>query len=129
MPYRRLYLLLEGDDDERFAQRVIIPALKSHYDYIQPWQYAQQKTEKINAFLRSIKKMGASYFLLADIDAHECFPAKKDALLEAFTELESTHVFIVISEIESWYLAGVPKDNKLGVQVPRDRSGVTQGAL
>ena len=70
--------------------------------------------------------MSASYVLLADVDAQECFPAKRQALLEAFTELEGARVLIVVSEIESWYLAGVPKDNKLGVQVPRDTSGVTK---
>jgi len=124
--YRRLYLLVEGDDDERFAQRVVIPALSPRYDYIQPWQYAQQKTEKVNSFLRSLKAMGASYFLLADINSNPCFPAKREALLERFTELEAGQALVVVSEIESWYLAGVPNDNEWGLRVPADTSGVTK---
>jgi hypothetical protein len=126
MPYRRLYLLLEGDDDERFAQRVIVPALHSHYDHIQPWQYAQQKTEKVNSFLRSIKAMGASYFFLADINAQPCVSKRKDAVSRKFAELEVDKALIVVKEIESWYLAGVPQNNQLGVQVPLNTSGVTK---
>ena len=124
--YRRLYLLVEGDDDERFARRVVIPALSPRYDYILLWKYAQQKTEKVNSFLRSLKAMGASYFLLADIDANPCFPAKREALVERFTELEAGQALVVVSEIESWYLAGVPSDNKWGLRVPPDTSGVTK---
>jgi hypothetical protein len=126
MPYTRLYLLVEGDDDVRFVERVVIPKLSSRYDCAQPWKFAQKKKEKVNAFLRSIKAMGADYVLLADINAHPCFPKKKEALLQAFIELESTKTVIVVREIEGWYLAGLNDDNPLGVQAPTDTSGVTK---
>jgi hypothetical protein len=126
MPYTTLYLLVEGDDDERFANRVVIPRLSSRYDYIMLWKYAQQKREKVNLFLRSIKAMGADYFLLADIDEHSCFPKKRKALLEKFTELGSRQSLIVLREIESWYLAGLPDDNRWGLKAPVDTSDVTK---
>ena len=126
MPYTRLYLLVEGDDDERFANRVVIPRLLSSYDCIQPWKYAQQKREKVNGFLRSIKAMGADYFLLADINSHLCFPEKREALLEKFTELDSRQTLIVHREIESWYLAGLPEDNRLGLKVSANTSYIAK---
>jgi hypothetical protein len=126
MPYTRLYLLVEGDDDERFADRVIIPRLSSHYDYIQPWKYARQKREKVNSFLRSIKAMGADYFLLADIDTHPCFPKKREAILQKFAVLGSKQALVVVQEIESWYLAGLPDNNQWGVRVPPNTSGITK---
>jgi len=125
-PYRRLYLLVEGVDDLRFLERVVIPALSARYDYILPWQYAQQKPEKVHSFLRSIRSIGADYFFLADVDAHLCFPSKRQALLDKFTELQGSQTLIVVTEIESWYLAGVPENNDLGVQVSPNTSGVTK---
>ncbi|HXX24142.1 MAG TPA: hypothetical protein VEO19_13420 [Terriglobia bacterium] len=126
MPYTRLFLLVEGDDDARFVERVVVPALGSRYNCVQAWKFAQKKPEKVNAFLRSIKAMGADYLLLGDLNAHACFPKKKEALLQAFIELESRNTLIVVREIESWYLAGLKDDNPLGVQAPTDTSGVTK---
>jgi hypothetical protein len=126
MPYTRLFLLVEGDDDERFVERIVVPKLSSRYDFVQAWKYARKKKEKVNGFLRSIKAMGADYLLLADLNAYPCFPKKKEALLEAFRELESGKTVIVVREIESWYLAGLSDDNPLGVQVPTDTSGLTK---
>lgn len=126
MPYTRLYLLVEGDDDERFADRVVIPRLTSRYDFVQLWKFAQQKQSKVNSFLRSIKAMGADYFLLADINSHSCFPQKREVLRQKFAELDVTKTVIVIREIESWYLAGVPASNPWGVSVPSNTSNVTK---
>jgi hypothetical protein len=89
-------------------------------------QYAQQKLEKVNSFLKSIKAMGADYFLLADMDEHSCFPKKRKGLLEKFTELGSRYTLIVHREIESWYLAGLPDDNRWGLEVPANTSSVTK---
>jgi hypothetical protein len=126
MPYAKLYLLVEGDDDVRFVERIVIPELSPRYDFVQAWKFAQKKPEKVSAFLRSIKAMGADYLLLGDLNAYPCFPKKKGALLQAFTELESRKTLIVIREIESWYLAGLGDDNPLGVQAPTDTSGLTK---
>lgn len=126
MPYTRLFLLVEGDDDLRFVERVVIPKLRSCYDFVQAWKYAQRKAEKVNAFLRSIKSMGAEYLLLGDLNAHACFPRKKEALLEKFTQLDDRRVLIVVREIESWYLAGLPDNNPLGIQVPANTSELTK---
>lgn len=122
MPYTRLFLLVEGDDDVRFVERVVIPTLSSRYDFVQPWKYAQKKAEKVNAFLKSIKSMGADYFLLGDLNAEPCFPGRIRTLLTRFTSLDKRQALIVMREIESWYLAGLGDNNPLGVQVPGDTS-------
>jgi hypothetical protein len=126
MPYTRLFLLVEGDDDVRFVERVVIPKLSSCYDFVQAWKYAQRKAEKVNAFLRGIKSMGADYLLLGDLNAYPCFPKKKEALLRTFTQLDHRQALIVVREIESWYLAGLPGNNLLGVRVPSNTSDLTK---
>ena len=126
MPYTRLFLLVEGDDDLRIVERVVIPKLSSCYNFVQAWKYAQRKAEKVNAFLRSIKSMGAEYLLLGDLNAHPCFPSKKEALLQKFKQLDDRRVLIVVREIESWCLAGLADNNPLGVQVPANTSEFTK---
>ncbi len=126
MPHKRLFLLVEGDDDERFVERIAIPGLSSRYDCIEIWKYARQKNEKVDSFLRSVKAMGADYFLLADINSHPCPTKKKESLSQRFRGLDTHHVLVVVSEIESWYLAGLADNNPLGVSVPKDTSRVTK---
>jgi hypothetical protein len=126
MPYRRLFLLVEGVDDDRFVIRVVAPRLRSLYDDVQVWQYAQRKPEKVNELLRSIKQMRAEYFFLADLDEHSCFPKKRKVLLDRFAGLASKQTIVVIREIESWYLAGLPGENVWGLRVPADTSNVTK---
>jgi hypothetical protein len=43
MPYTRLFLLVEGDDDVRFVERIVIPKLSSPNYFVQPWKFAQKK--------------------------------------------------------------------------------------
>lgn len=124
MAYKALYLFVEGDDDERFAMTVVSPRLLKRHDWVDTFQYAQEKPAKVNSYLRSIKAMDAEYFFLADINYSPCFPAKRQALLGKFKELESGRVVIVVKEVESWYLAGVPSNNSFGVSVPADTTSL-----
>jgi len=126
MPYTKFYLLVEGDDDLRFAERVVIPALSSRCDFVQAWKYAQKKADKVNSFLRSIKSMGAEYLLLGDLNASQCFPKKRESLLQRFTQLDDRQTVIVVTEIESWYLAGLADNNPLGVRAPADTNNLTK---
>jgi endonuclease/exonuclease/phosphatase family metal-dependent hydrolase len=100
--------------------------LGSSYDFILAWKYSQKKAEKVQAFLRSINSMGADYLLLGDLNAHPCFPEKRQAVLRTYAQLDAKQVIIVIREIESWYLAGLPDDNSLGVRPPPNTSTVTK---
>jgi hypothetical protein len=112
MPYKRMYVFLEGPDDERFFERIIRPIFERNYNYIKPWQYACQKREKIMSFLSSIESMGADYFFCADINSSPCVSAKKEVITADYRDcLDKNKVIVVVQEIEGWYLAGLDEQN------------------
>jgi hypothetical protein len=59
MSYKILYVLIEGDDEERFFETIIKPMFEKKYDSVKPWQYASKKDVNIKNFLRSIEAMQA----------------------------------------------------------------------
>ncbi|HEX6903249.1 MAG TPA: hypothetical protein VF789_26265 [Thermoanaerobaculia bacterium] len=111
MSYRRLFLLVEGDDDERFFRSVVLPLLSSAYHDIQVVRISTLKKEKVNGLLRSIAGMKADYILVHDLDQHPCATAAKDSLLKSFPPASPDRIQIVKGEIESWYCAGIPEDH------------------
>jgi hypothetical protein len=113
---RLLLLLVEGDDDERFFKRVIIPIFDCiNYD-IRIWKYRQEKKEKTEKFLLTASKMG-TYLLFQDIDSEPCFVVKRNKVGKNFSTINIKNIIIVISEIESWYLSGIDMENckKIGI--------------
>ncbi len=110
MAYRRLFVLIEGDDDQRFFERIIKPIFETKYDSIQLWKYAQEKDKKIAGFLRSVKAMGADCVFVTDINLAPCVTARKQRIKEKFKDVDEDRIIVVISEIESWYLAGLDDD-------------------
>ncbi|MCY3684239.1 MAG: hypothetical protein OXH16_22825 [Gemmatimonadetes bacterium] len=112
MAYRRLFILVEGDDDERFFDRLIRPIYEHIYDYVQHWKYSQQKLEKVNGFLNSINSIPhADYIFVADMDESPCVTAKKERITSQFEKLSEDRILVVCREIESWYLAGLNDDS------------------
>lgn len=108
MGYNRLFILVEGDDDARFVERVIKPLLTDRYNDVRLWQYSRQKKEKTGNFLRSISQMGADYIFIRDINSSPCIDGRKEAILHAFPHVISARrIQITVKEIESWYLAGL----------------------
>jgi len=75
-----LYLFVEGEDDERFFKSIIMPKLQERYNVIIPIHYAQDKKEKTDNFIKSIKSMKADYdyIYVTDIDKAQCIPSKKE---------------------------------------------------
>jgi len=72
MGYRRLYIWVEGEDDERFFKKIMEPKLQKKYDFVETRCYAAMKKEKIDNFLKSIKAMGADYIYVTDINNSPC---------------------------------------------------------
>ena len=122
MNYRRLYIFVEGGDDERFFESVIKPICEKEFNIVQCWQYSQKKKEKINSYLNSIRSMQdaglADIIIVADLDESPCVTDRKERVLSSFRTLSadaskpieprsSTRILIVCREIESWYLAGL----------------------
>jgi len=132
MTYRRLFLFVEGDDDERFFRSVVLPALHTAYDNVQFVQFSTLKKEKLKGFLRSVVAMKADYILVRDLDRNPCATAAKDHILRALPHLDPDRVHIVKAEIESWYCAGIPEDHpwrSLTIGQCADTSTITKEAF
>ncbi|MDI3543049.1 MAG: hypothetical protein PWP57_652 [Candidatus Atribacteria bacterium] len=119
MGCKRLFIFVEGEDDERFFEKIVEPELRKIYNSVGIIHYATLKKKKIENFLKSIKAMGAEYIFVTDIDESPCVTAKKQKLLSIFTNIDKERVIVVIKEIESWYLSGLDdtKSKRLGIHL------------
>lgn len=129
MAYKRLWVLLEGNDDERFFDGIIKPKLSHQYNSIQVWQYAQEPVKRTKNFLKSIKAMNSDYFFLVDINRLPCVAAKKNRIKRKYGAIiDLENIITVVKEIESWYFAGL--DNKtcqeLGLSPLGDTDQITK---
>ncbi|WML67832.1 MAG: hypothetical protein METHP_01396 [Methanoregula sp. SKADARSKE-2] len=105
---KRLFILVEGEDDVRFFGRIIKPLFVSRYDSVEILPYACIKRVKVNNFLKSVVQMGNDYLFVADIDEEHSVRDKKQILYYRFPNIDGGSAVIVIKEIESWYYAGLP---------------------
>jgi len=120
--YRELYILFEGDDDQRFVEKIIKPRLQKTYDYIGLYQYAQRSKVKVENFLQSVIAKKSDYFCLVDIDQHPCVTKRKAHIKSTkFGPVPDTNIFVVKKEIEGWYLAGLNESRckELRLNVPK----------
>ena len=104
---KRLFIMVEGEDDVRFFGRLIKPLLAPRYDSVEIIPYACIKREKVNKFLKSVALMKNDYIFVADIDYEHSVRDKKQILFYRFSEVDGSKIVIVIREIESWYYAGI----------------------
>ena len=104
---KRLFILVEGEDDVRFFGRIIKPLFVSWYDSIEIIPYACIKRVKVNNFLKSVRQMNNDYIFVADIDTERSVRDKKQLLYYHFDNISGRSIVIVIKEIESWYYAGL----------------------
>lgn len=110
MAYSRLWILVEGNDDEKLVEK-IKHVFEKKYEFIQIWKYAQEPHKKTRGFLNSINSMRSDYFFLRDINQSLCITARKEKVGNTYGEMiDLNKIIVVITEIESWYLAGL--DNK-----------------
>ena len=110
---------MEGDDDERFFDRLISPLYKQICDHVQIWKYSQETTKRVNGFLNSIHAMQADYIFVADMDESPCVTAKKERITSQFEKLSDDRILVVCREIESWYLAGLNDDSRRQIKIRR----------
>lgn len=118
MAYKRLFILVEGEDDERFLNSLTKTIFKEKYDAVIPWKYSKQKNKKINDFLISIKKMHADYIYITDINQSPCITSKKNSITTKLQNIAADRILIVIKEIESWYLAGLDDNFAKKYEIP-----------
>ncbi len=113
-----LLILVEGADDMRFFERIIVPPLKRKFTDVKIWPYSKVCKERVKSFIKSIISMNGEYILVADIDSLPCVSEKKGWICEKYDTVDPKKIVIVVSEIESWYLCGIkPEDlRKIGIR-------------
>ncbi len=109
MSKKTLYIFIEGDDDEKFINTFIRDkkSLKEKYAGIKCVQYSQWNIRKLNAYIDVVKKQ--DYIILGDADFKgviNCFSSRKKELIKKYNIPDADRVWVVIEEIESWFLAG-----------------------
>ena len=102
----RLNVLVEGLDDVRFFERVLVPLLKERYRAVRLVPYACLRRTAVDNLLRGFARLGEAYVIVADIDTAPSVRSKKRVVLARFAEAEPGAIAVVVMEIESWYLAG-----------------------
>ena len=70
MVKKRLYVFVEGDDDNRYFKRILEPILTNYF--VQIIEYSGLTQKKAPEFINSIQSMGADYLFLHDLDCNPC---------------------------------------------------------
>ncbi len=125
---KKLYIFVEGNDDQMFFQSVFLPRFRAIYDDVEIIQYAQLKKSKVDLFLLSIKTLKFDYMLIADIDLAESIGAKKRFIRHKFELVDLEKIIVVITEIESWFLAGLTDESaeKFGLDIIKKTDEITK---
>lgn len=105
----QLYVFVEGDDDQRFFERLIKPKLLNKYLEVKTIKYAQKPPSWVNKFVSAISKnpTWATYFFLKDYDESTCISGRKTRIINKCNRLSISSIIVVVNEIESWYLSGI----------------------
>ena len=111
MEQTKLYLLLEGNDDERFFNKILTKSLEELFTKVEILKYAEMKLSVRRKYIRTIiNKENWDYICACDIDTTGCYPKKKRSFISKNNLIEEDKIVVVIKEIESWYLAGIEND-------------------
>jgi hypothetical protein len=103
----RLFILVEGNDDQRFFSRVIRPLFLHEYASVELISYASMKSAKVCRYIKGLMAMHYDFIVVADIDQEPTVHHKKKMLIARFCNLHPDRVMVIVKEIESWYLAGL----------------------
>ena len=115
---RVIYTILEGDDDERFINKVIQPELEKKLFRVKVYKYAQTTRVELEKFVNLLNKSGTAYIFLADMDRASCYTKKKEWIKSKTTKnVNETRIAIVKAEIESWYLAGLDRQSATSLKI------------
>jgi len=118
---RLLYVLCEGDDDERFFERVVQPRLSYADHEVKYFQYAEYPAKEVRNLIRSVNGMrsdgiDADYLFLRDFDQAPCKASLFDEIDRAYDELVARdRTFLVVQMIESWYVAGLENQHPVSM--------------
>lgn len=77
MGYKRLFIWVEGDDDERFFDEIIKSMFEEKYDLVKIVKYAALKPKKVSDYLKSMKAMNGDYLFVTDFNGGPCINLRK----------------------------------------------------
>jgi hypothetical protein len=132
MPYRELYIFVEGPDDSSFIEKIIKPKLGNSYQNINIQEYQSQKGKDKEYFIKLIKNLkrrSQDYFFFADINDDPCISQKKSRVFQKYHDILDMHrIIIVKKEIESWYKAGLDINHcqQLKIKYHTDTNNLTK---
>jgi len=105
-----LFIFVEGNDDKRFFEKIIMPYLKDNY-IMEIITYANMKKEKLIKFIHEFEKSPITeYFYFCDLNSSPCITHRKKKEIKKVKNLKPDKTIVVIKEIESWYVSGISND-------------------
>jgi len=116
-----LHVLVEGDCDEDFVNAVIHPWLvgRGRYDEVIPFKYANRRKQVVEDYVWVVTRRGEDLLCLTDLTHARCVPERMRQLIDhEIGTFDPAMVFVVVKEIEGWYLAGVDSSGcrKMGIR-------------
>jgi len=121
-----LFILVEGVDDETFFREIVKPKLTPRHNYVKLVQYAGWPSKKVGDMLASINAMNGQCMFICDMDRCKCVTQKKSIVGQKYATVRTESTYVVVREIESWYLAGVDDATakRLGCSIPATTDGM-----
>ncbi len=115
MDYKELFIFVEGVDDKRFVDTIILPFLyaKGGYNFIKVIEYSSLSHQAIRIFLNTTThKATQDYIFLCDMDGNAnpnpSISERKEKESNKYGKsLDINKTVVVKEEIESWYYAGI----------------------
>lgn len=114
---RKLFIFVEGSDDERFFSRIVRPRLENRYEAVEIILFACMKSVKVSRFIQGIRSLSHDYIIVTDIDQEADVHRKKEVIMSRFDGIDDDRIVVIIREIESWYLAGLDEKSSAGLGV------------
>lgn len=107
-----LYLFLEGEYDKHFFEKIISHLfIKSGYNDVKFILYAKKPAKYCKNYKKSINSMQDDFLIITDFDNGPCKTAKKEKIIKKFGKVPEEKIFVVILEIEGWYLSGLSEND------------------
>ena len=115
---RIIYVLLEGEDDERFLNKIIKTELEKRHSRVKVYKYAQVTRKELEKFVSWLKKSSTAYIFFSDMDRVACYTKKKEQITSKTSKnVDAARIAVVKAEIESWYLAGLDRSNAMSLNI------------
>lgn len=122
--YKILHVLVEGECDESFVDIVLKPWLvvKNRYDDVIPFRYANRERDVIENYIDTVNQKGEDIICLTDSTHAPCISGRIEELINCeIGTFGPERIFVVIKEIEAWYLAGFDNSGCRRIRIRYER--------